>query len=208
MSTTPAEHTAPPAKQPVVCTARAQKLTQNAVEVSGISRREFLYYIWGASMVMMMGGATAALIWSMLPRFRAGEFGGDFFVSASELPEKDSGPEDNPQGRFWFSNTDDGIAALYKVCTHLGCLFKWVDTNHRFECPCHGSKFQLNGIYIEGPAPRSLDRFEITAVLNDGTQVDGDENGLLHLEDPEQVQEYIIHTGLKIKGPTAGQDYA
>jgi cytochrome b6-f complex iron-sulfur subunit len=31
-----------------------------------------------------------------------------------------------------------------------------------FECPCHGSKYRLNGEYYGGPAPRGLDRFPIT----------------------------------------------
>jgi cytochrome b6-f complex iron-sulfur subunit len=48
------------------------------------------------------------------------------------------------------------------VCTHLGCLYKWAQSNNRFECPCHGSKFSREGFYIEGPASRSLDTFEIT----------------------------------------------
>ena len=45
------------------------------------------------------------------------------------------------------------------MCTHLGCLYKWAQSNNRFECPCHGSKFSREGFYIEGPAPRSLDTF-------------------------------------------------
>lgn len=60
------------------------------------------------------------------------------------------------------NTTDEGPRALYMVCTHLGCLYKWEQSNNRFECPCHGSKFSREGYYIEGPAGRSLDTFEIT----------------------------------------------
>lgn len=195
-------------EQPAARSARAKPADDQAVDVSGINRREFLYYIWGASMVMLMGGAGGMLIWYLLPRFRAGEFGGDFFVPGAALPAQGSAPADNPQGRFWFSNTEEGVAALYKVCTHLGCLFKWVGTNNRFECPCHGSKFQANGLYIEGPAPRSLDRFEMTVVLDDGTEIVSDENGLVHLENPGAVKEFIVHTGRRVNGLPVGQDYA
>jgi cytochrome b6-f complex iron-sulfur subunit len=188
--------------------ARAPQADDSQVEVSGVSRREFLYYIWGASMVMLLGAGSGALVWYLLPRFRAGEFGGDFVLSSAQLPQEGTAPQDNPQGRFWLSNTDTGVLALYKVCTHLGCLFKWVGTNDRFECPCHGSKFHANGLYIEGPAPRSLDRFEVTVVLNNGTELTGDENGIVELEDPSQVREFIVHTGQRIQGPPAGQDYA
>lgn len=196
------------AEQPAARAARAKPDDDQPVDVSGINRREFLYYIWGASMVMLMGGTGGMLLWYMLPRFRAGEFGGDFFVSGSALPPEGSPPQDNPQGRFWLSHTETGVAAIYKVCTHLGCLFKWVGTNSRFECPCHGSKFQANGLYIEGPAPRSLDRFEVTVVLNDGTEVVSDENGVVHLEDPSRVSEFIVHTGRRVNGLPVGQDYA
>lgn len=200
--------TTQPVEKPAARSARAKPADDQAVDVSGINRREFLYYIWGASMVMLLGGSGGVLVWYLLPRFRAGEFGGDFFVSGSALPPLGSPPQDNPQGRFWFSNSEEGVSALYKVCTHLGCLYKWVGTNNRFECPCHGSKFKGNGLYIEGPAPRSLDRFELTVVMNDGTEVESDENGLVQLEDPSQVREFIVHTGRRVNGPPTGQDYA
>ena len=44
----------------------------------GISRREFLYYIWGASIALISLQATGLLVWYLLPRFREGEFGGTF----------------------------------------------------------------------------------------------------------------------------------
>ncbi len=194
-------------EKPAARSARAPQADAKPVEAAGISRREFLYYIWGASMVMLLGAGGGTILWYLLPRFRVGEFGGDFFVPGAQLPALGDAPQDNPQGRFWFSNSPEGVMALYKVCTHLGCLFKWVDTNERFECPCHGSKFHANGLYIEGPAPRSLDRFEVTVVLNDGSQITSDENGIVHLDDPSQVTEFVVHTGKRIKGPAAGQGY-
>lgn len=209
MSEIAAESAASPAtEKPAARSARAPKQEKPTTEISSINRREFLYYVWGSSMVMLLGGTGGMLLWFMLPRFRAGEFGGDFFLNASAVPAQDVGPADNPQGRFWLSNTEEGVAALYKVCTHLGCLFKWVESNNRFECPCHGSKFDLNGLFIEGPAPRGLDRFAITAVLSDGSQLESDENGFIMVDDPDQVQELIVHTGDKIQGPSTGQDYA
>ncbi|MBN1965175.1 MAG: Rieske 2Fe-2S domain-containing protein [Anaerolineae bacterium] len=197
--------TARATEKPAARATRTKQEEENGVEVNGISRREFLFYIWGASMVMLMGAGAGTLIWYLLPRFRAGEFGGDFPLSGTALPIAGAPPQDNPQGRFWLSHTDEGqVMALYKVCTHLGCLFKWVPTNNRFECPCHGSKFMANGLYIEGPAPRGLDRFEVTVVLNNGTELVSDANGIVDLADPAQVSEFIVHTGQKISGPPAG----
>jgi cytochrome b6-f complex iron-sulfur subunit len=177
------------------------------VSISTVSRREFLYYIWGASMVMLLGAAGGIALWFALPRFRQGEFGGDFVLLGSQIPAVGSPPQDNPQGRFWLSNTEDGLLALYKVCTHLGCLFKWVEVNNRFECPCHGSKFQANGLLIQNPATRGLDRFEITVRLNDNTELVTDDAGNpIRGIDPAQVAEVIVHTGRRIRGPDAGVD--
>ena len=48
------------------------------VQVSAPSRREFLYYIWGASFALLLGETTAGLLWFIFPRFKEGEFGGTF----------------------------------------------------------------------------------------------------------------------------------
>ncbi|NJN55513.1 MAG: hypothetical protein HC804_12610 [Anaerolineae bacterium] len=40
----------------------------------GISRREFLYYIWGASIALYLAQFAGLMIWFLIPRFREGEF--------------------------------------------------------------------------------------------------------------------------------------
>ncbi len=174
------------------------------VQVSAPSRREFLYYIWGASMVMLLGQVTAGIIWFAFPRFKEGEFGGVFQFNPEDLPEQNVGPFTVASGRFHISNVDKGLLALYMVCTHLGCIPKWIDTNHRFECPCHGSKFELDGKYIEGPAPRSLDRFVMTVTYSDGTQVTTNDAGDPIALDPDKsIVDIQIDTGTRILGPSA-----
>jgi cytochrome b6-f complex iron-sulfur subunit len=137
-----------------------------------MNRREFLMYSWVGALGLLGIGAGVASFQFMYPRFRAGEFGGEFFVPQAELPDPTAAPIANTTGKFWLVGTDEGeTKALYMVCTHLGCLYKWEASNSRFECPCHGSKFTHDGHYIEGPAPRSLDVFE-TRVENDLLVVD------------------------------------
>ncbi|MEP7284604.1 MAG: Rieske 2Fe-2S domain-containing protein [Chloroflexota bacterium] len=148
-------------------------------QTKGINRREFLNYIWGASMALLLAESAGAIVWFALPRFRAGEFGGAFALDPASLPQKATAPIGFAPGKFWISNTNDGLLALSMVCTHLGCLFKWVPSNNRFECPCHGSKFEANGKKIigEGPAQRNLDRFVITVTTSGGpvkTDADGE----------------------------------
>ena len=59
------------------------------------------------------------------------------------------------------------IYALRTVCTHLGCITLWQETEQKFKCPCHGSGFTKDGINFEGPAPRPLERYAIR-IADDG----------------------------------------
>lgn len=66
------------------------------------------------------------------------------------------------QGRLFVAHTGTEIYALSQKCPHLGCRVPFCDSSGRFECPCHGSKYDLGGEWIEGPAPRGMDRFPLT----------------------------------------------
>jgi len=59
------------------------------------------------------------------------------------------------------------IYALRTVCTHLGCITIWQASERKFKCPCHGSGFSVEGMNLEGPAPRPLERYAIR-VADDG----------------------------------------
>jgi glycine/D-amino acid oxidase-like deaminating enzyme/nitrite reductase/ring-hydroxylating ferredoxin subunit len=48
---------------------------------------------------------------------------------------------------------DDGtLHAVSPVCTHLGCLVGFNRAERTWDCPCHGSRFTVDGDVIEGPA--------------------------------------------------------
>ena len=51
--------------------------------------------------------------------------------------------------------------AISAVCTHLNCIVNWNQILKRFECPCHGAKFNQMGEVIEGPPPRPLDLYKL-----------------------------------------------
>ncbi len=54
-----------------------------------------------------------------------------------------------------------GVMALWQKCVHLGCRVPSCVPSQGFECPCHGSKYNIHGEYEAGPAPRNLDRFGV-----------------------------------------------
>ena len=39
-----------------------------------------------------------------------------------------------------------------KRCPHMGCALKWNKQEHTWDCPCHGSRFEEDGILIDNPA--------------------------------------------------------
>jgi cytochrome b6-f complex iron-sulfur subunit len=177
-----------------------------------LTRREFLMYIWAASLALASAGGAGAILWFAYPRFREGEFGGEFPIDVEALPVVGDAPESHPEGRFWLVQTEEGVLALYMVCVHLGCLYKWAPSNFRFECPCHGSKYQADGEYIEGPAPRSLDRFVLRVLDENGEVLAETEEGDMNTSNsagkpvplPEGAFAIRIDTGARIKGPNHG----
>lgn len=43
------------------------------------------------------------------------------------------------------------------TCTHLGCRTLFNEAEQTWDCPCHGSRFALDGTVLQGPAVRPLD---------------------------------------------------
>jgi cytochrome b6-f complex iron-sulfur subunit len=59
--------------------------------------------------------------------------------------------------RAYVMRLSDGFRALSSVCTHLGCITRFESDSNQIACPCHGSRFNLDGEVLAGPAPRPLD---------------------------------------------------
>jgi Rieske Fe-S protein len=53
------------------------------------------------------------------------------------------------------------LHALSARCTHLGCIVHFNDAERAWECPCHGSRFDIDGSVIQGPANKPLQRKDV-----------------------------------------------
>lgn len=49
------------------------------------------------------------------------------------------------------------LHAVSAVCSHLGCVVGWNDSEGSWDCPCHGSRFDPDGRVLHGPAVADLD---------------------------------------------------
>ena len=131
------------------------------------SRRDLLSLSGWAIVISVIAGSLIAFVKFMFPRvlfepkatFKAG-FPDEYTVGT--VSEKFI-----PMQKVWIIRTEEGFYALSAVCTHLGCLSRWLEAEDKFKCPCHGSGFSRDGINFEGPAPRALERFQI-ALTEDG----------------------------------------
>jgi cytochrome b6-f complex iron-sulfur subunit len=142
--------------------AERQKREQEQARRGGLwSRRDFFGRLsWGGFGIFSLI-SLLAFVRSAFPRvlflppttFKAG-FPNDYPVG--EVSEKYK-----KEFRVWIVREPSGFYAIFAKCTHLGCTPRWIASENKYKCPCHGSGYYKTGYNFEGPAPRPMDRVEI-----------------------------------------------
>jgi cytochrome b6-f complex iron-sulfur subunit len=161
----------------------------------GVDRRRFLGFAWKG---LAVGLAVEAgwTTYDILNPKPSGAFGG--VVSAGSVAdyEQSGTVKYFREGRFYVASADGEIVALYQKCPHLGCRVPFCDSSGRFECPCHGSIYNVRGEYIQGPAPRGMDRFPL--------MIKGDEVLVDTSQAVEGPPRGVSSTSSEPKGPSCG----
>ncbi len=143
-------------------------MSNDKEEKKGLSRRDFLSFSAFAAAIVGVFSAVLGSMRFMKPNVR--------YEESSKF--KIGKPESFPEGSFkdlddkkvFIYSDKDGIFAISKVCTHLGCIVYAVDWG--FQCPCHGSRYNEEGKVIGGPAPRNLPWLEISQEVDGSLVVD------------------------------------
>lgn len=128
-----------------------------------ISRRRLLAYAWIGTAAIVIGeliGGTFAFLW---PR-RKGPKVETVFIAGKTSDFKVGEVIPFRKERAFVLRTEGGFLAISAICTHLHCIVNWNEVFKKFECPCHGAKFNQNGEVLEGPPPRPLDLYKLQIV--------------------------------------------
>lgn len=51
-----------------------------------------------------------------------------------------------------YRDNDGQLHIVDTTCTHMGCEAEWNEGDKSWDCPCHGSRFSIDGTVLEGPA--------------------------------------------------------
>jgi Rieske Fe-S protein len=127
------------------------------------SRRSFLDYLLGTSVIATLGAIVYPIFRFMQPP-QIVESSENSVIAAkvNELP--------NNSGKiFKFGNkpgivvrTDTGeFKAFSAVCTHLECIVQYRQETKQIWCACHNGQYNLSGQNIGGPPPRPLEEYKV-----------------------------------------------
>jgi Rieske Fe-S protein len=61
-----------------------------------------------------------------------------------------------------FQDDDGSLHAVSPVCTHLGCQVEFNTAERTWDCPCHGSRYDVDGKVIHGPAVDDLAAIDLS----------------------------------------------
>jgi cytochrome b6-f complex iron-sulfur subunit len=128
---------------------------------ASITRRHFFELLGIGAVATATAGSAALAVDYLAPRvltepptkFIAGT-PGDFPPGSVRLFRE--------HGAYVVRTAEGTFRALSATCTHLGCMTGWKAAEGIIACPCHGSRFGLDGHVTGGPAPRPLDALLIS----------------------------------------------
>ena len=154
-----------------------------AVHAIDPARRDFLFRVGTGAGILAIVYQAAASLRSLVPNV---SYDAPTTVKLGMPAEFPDGLKFLPDERLFVFREGNTYHAISAVCTHLGCTARAealpnpeirqvggqsLRLTHRFQCPCHGSKYTGDGTNVSGPAPRPLAWYDLSLATDDGQLV-------------------------------------
>ena len=139
------------------------------ISQSPITRRKFIQFLLGFSVVSTLVGILVPIIAYLLPKGADAGLGGsvevgmveDFPLNTSKVVPVGDKPV------IVVNSKAGGLKAFSAICTHLGCIVSWDASRSSIHCPCHDGFFNpVTGAVVSGPPPKPLAAYEIVVKDN------------------------------------------
>lgn len=136
---------------------------------SPVTRRKFIQFLLGFSVVSTIGGILVPIIAYLIPKEATAGLAGpaevgkveDFPPNASKVVSVADKPV------IVVNTKTGGLKAFSAICTHLGCIVSWNASRSSIHCPCHDGFFNpVTGAVVSGPPPKPLAAYEVVVKDN------------------------------------------
>ena len=154
-----------------------------AIGATDPARREFLFRVGTGAGIAAVVYQAAASLRSLVPNV---SYDSPTTVKLGMPADFPDGLKFLPDERLFVFREGKTYHAISAVCTHLGCTARAealpnpevrqvggrsLRMTHRFQCPCHGSKYSGDGTNVSGPAPKPLAWYHLSLAADDGQLV-------------------------------------
>ena len=127
------------------------------------SKRDFLKYILGGSLVAWVGSVLYPILSYLKPPSEAEAEVSSVKVGKLSDIEKDSGTivKFGSKPVILLRSAKGDLRAFSATCTHLDCTVQYRKDFGLIWCACHNGKYDVNGRNVSGPPPRPLDEYKV-----------------------------------------------
>jgi Rieske Fe-S protein len=139
-----------------VSTARAAGACDGCVDNG---RRDFLFDSLRAGALVFASLGLSATAGAMPTRFISA-LASDATEKSYAIPAAD-GVQIDKENEVILSRVGKHVFAFVLACPHQNTALRWEADDNRFQCPKHKSRYTPEGVFIEGRATRSMDRYPV-----------------------------------------------
>ncbi|MCK5571643.1 MAG: Rieske 2Fe-2S domain-containing protein [Bacteroidetes bacterium] len=138
-------------------------MDKNSVTSGQYTKRDFLKYVLGGSLVAWVGSVLYPVLAFLIPPKQGDVEVSNVMVGKLSEIERDSGMIVRFGNKpVILVRLDSGeLRAFDGTCTHLDCTVQYRKDMGVIWCACHNGKYDLTGRNIAGPPPRPLDEYKV-----------------------------------------------